>query len=42
MPERARVRYNEVLALQRVGRREDAEAAFKQAQRMDPEDPEIA
>src|SRR5213080_5016610 len=32
MPARARVRYNEALALQRLGRRADAEAAFVKAE----------
>ena len=30
------------MALQRVGRRADAEAAFVKAQKIDPNDPEIA
>ena len=42
MPTRARVRYNEALALQRLGRRAEAEAAFVKAEKIDPEDPEIA
>jgi len=42
MPARARVRYNEALALQRLGRRADAEAAFVKAQNTDPEDPDVA
>src|SRR5205809_3642836 len=39
---RRRVRYNEALALQRLGRRADAEAAFVKAQNTDPEDPDVA
>src|SRR5439155_11642576 len=42
MPARARVRYNEALALQRLGRHADAEAAFVKAQNTDPEDPDVA
>ena len=42
MPACARVRYNEALALQRLGRRADAEAAFVKAQNTDPEDPDVA
>src|SRR5436190_17721339 len=39
---RRRARYNEALALQRLGRRADAEAALVKAQNTDPEDPDVA
>jgi Flp pilus assembly protein TadD len=42
MPERARVRYNAALALQKVGKPREAEAAFVKAQKVAPDDPEIA
>src|SRR5438046_8919086 len=42
MPTRARVRYNEALALKRLGRRAEAEVAFVKAERIDPEDRDIA
>jgi Flp pilus assembly protein TadD len=41
VPGRARVRYNYGLALQRLGRVREAEAALLRARDLDPADPEI-
>ena len=41
MPDRARFRYNHALALQQQGRRLDAGNELLEAQRLDPDDPDI-
>jgi tetratricopeptide (TPR) repeat protein len=41
LPARARVRCNQALALQHLGRRDEAEAALVEADRMEPRDPDI-
>lgn len=38
---RARIRYNHGLALQQVGRLEEAETALREARAVDPADPDI-
>ena len=41
MPQRARVRYNLALALDRLSRDKEAEVALLEAVRIDPRDPDI-